>query len=494
MSGIRVRASRCLLAALVTMTAACAADAPRQNSAPQPLDELRIGSFGSEQSVRGLVPLFSAEPLITVEWDGTPVFRIAESATSAEDGTSLTLRLRSNVKFHNGEKVTAEAVAKLMSEPLRRRGISAISADDELTLTLKFAQPFGFRPETLSDVRLQDEINLQLRTGPFKVVSSDPPVLEGFADYYQGSPFVRRVTIKRYPSQRAALTAMMRGEVNFLHEVSREAIEFVQAGGDFQTYPLLRPYVIPLVFNLRHPILAKREVRVALNEAIDREEVVRNGMRGHGQVAEGPYWPFLSTYTRGRYPSPYNPEAAKVRLDAAGFPVKRSGAEQPPSRFRFTCLVPAGDSRFERIALVVQRQLLAVGVDMDLRPTTQLESNKSVKSRDFEAIIFEMVTGRTLDWPTVFWQSKNPYFDHGYSTADRALARLQHARSSDEARLAVSEVMSHLRDDPPAIFLALPREARAADKAFYIPYETDRDVLGTLWQLRPIQRASAARR
>ena len=32
MSRIRVRASRCLLAALVTMTAACAADAPREES------------------------------------------------------------------------------------------------------------------------------------------------------------------------------------------------------------------------------------------------------------------------------------------------------------------------------------------------------------------------------------------------------------------------------------------------------------------------------
>jgi ABC-type transport system substrate-binding protein len=394
------------------------------------------------------------------------------------------------VKFHNGQKVTAETVARLMNEPLRKRGIVAISADDELTLTLKFAQPFGFRLENLGDVRLLDDNDPQLRTGPFKVVSSNPPVLEGFADYYQGSPHIRRVTIKRFPSQRAALTAMMRGEVNFLHEVSREAIEFLQAGGDFQTYPLLRPYVIPLVFNLRHPILAKREVRVALNEAIDREEVVRNGMRGHGQVAEGPYWPFLSTYTRGRYPSPYNPEAAKVRLEAAGFPVRRAGADQPPSRFRFTCLVPAGDARFERIALVVQRQLSAVGVDMDLRLTTQLQSTRSVKSRDFEAIIFEMVMGRTLDWPSVFWHSKNPYFEHGYTAADRALETLLRARG-DAVRPALSEVMSHLGEDPPAIFLAIPREARAGDKSFRIPYETDQDVFTTLWQLQPVQRASA---
>ncbi len=338
---------------------------------------------------------------------------------------------------------------------------------------------------------LSDEKRPELRTGPFKIVSSDPPVLEGFTDYYQGSPLVKRVTIKRYPSQRAALTAMMRGEVNFLHEVSREAIEFVQAGGDFQAYPLLRPYVIPLVFNLRHAVLAKREVRVALNEAIDRDEVVRNAMRGHGEVAEGPFWPFHWAYTRGRYPSPYNPEAAKVRLDAAGFPVRPARENQPPSRFRFTCLVPGGDARFERIALVVQRQLSAVGVDMDLRPATQAELTRRVKGRDFDAIIFEMVTGRTLDWPSMFWHSGNAFFDHGYSAADHAFDRMQQARTNDEVRLAMSDVMAQFRDDPPAIFLAMPREARAADKSLKIPYEADRDVLGTLWQLQPAQRTSA---
>ena len=51
--------------------------------------------------------------------------------------------------------------------------------------------------------------------------------------------------------------------------------------------------------------------------------------------------------------------------------------------------------------------------------------------------------------------------------------------------------MAHFRDDPPAIFLAMPREARAADKSIKIPYETDRDVFYTLWQLQPGQRAAA---
>jgi len=44
--------------------------------------------------------------------------------------------------------------------------------------------------------------------------------------------------------------------------------------------------------------------------------------------------------------------------------------------------------------------------------------------------------------------------------------------------------MQVMRNDPPAAFLTWPREARAADIGFEIPYETDRDIFGTLWQLK----------
>ncbi len=149
-------------------------------------------------------------------------------------------------------------------------------------------------------------------------------VLERFDGYYQGKPSVERVELRGYPTHRAAWTGMMRREVNFLHEVSRDAIDFVEAGGDIRAYPLLRPYYTALVFGMRHPVLKRREVRVAINEAIDRNELVRNAMRGHGRIAEGPFWPYHWAYPEGRFPVAFNPEAAKLRLDASGLKVGRA--------------------------------------------------------------------------------------------------------------------------------------------------------------------------
>ena len=61
-------------------------------------------------------------------------------------------------------------------------------------------------------------------------------------------------------------------------------------------------------------------------------------------------------------------------------PACAAGGAGPPRASRFTCLVPA-DPRFERLALLLQRQLLAVDVDMRLEALPLPEFQPRVASR-----------------------------------------------------------------------------------------------------------------
>ncbi len=486
MTATRARASACVVLVLAAALAACTGDARR--AVPDGALNVRIGTF-REAGAR-LADLLSEEPLIAVGWDGRPVFRLAEAATESPDGDLLAIRLRTDVKFHTGEPVSATRVRQLlMLKADLMEEVSDIQVTGEHTFVIRLERPHSLKLVDLSEYTIHDEHDLKLRTGPFEIASLKPTVLERFDQYYQGAASVDRVEILEFPTHRAAWTAMMRREVNFLHEVNREAIDFLEAGGEITAYPLLRPYYVPLVFNLKHPILQRRDVRIAINEAIDREEIVRIGMRGHGQIAEGPFWPHHWAYVQGRHGVEYNPEAATLRLEAAGLGVRRASAQAMPARLSFTCLLRQGDARFERIALVVQRQLFAIGVDMQFRLVPQKEFFRRVMGGEFESFIFEMASGRALSFPYAFWHSKATMLPTGYSSADAALDRMKLAHTDDEVRLAVADVMRVLRADPPAVFLASPREARAAHRSFEMPYETDRDVFGNLWQLR---RATAA--
>jgi peptide/nickel transport system substrate-binding protein len=394
--------------------------------------------------------------------------------------------------------VTAERVRELLMAKiakLQNTDVESIEALGATTLIVRLTRPGALKPVDLSDYGIEDDQRVSLRTGPFRITSVGPPiVLEPFAEYILGKPAIARVEVRRYPNHRAAWTAMMRDEVNFLHEVNREAIEFIEAGGDLRAYPLLRPYVVSLVFNTSHPLMQRREVRLALNEAVNRDEVVVKGMRGHGQAAEDPFWLHHWAYPPGRQPSAYNPQAARVRLDAAGLPVAQRVAQAMPSRFAFTCLLVEGDLRFERIALVIQRQLAAVGVDMQLRLVSLQEFRTRASKGDFDAFIHELSSGRTLRFPYLFWHSKIGVLRTGYSAADAALDRMTLARTDDDVKVAVADVIRILHADPPAIFLAYPREVRAVDRSFEVDYEVDRDIFGKFWLLRrPELRADATR-
>jgi peptide/nickel transport system substrate-binding protein len=490
MPASRARASLCTVAVFAAVLTACTGDAAR-GGAGAPL-ELRIGTVtmkgATSNGVSTLSGILSAEPLVSIAWDGHAVFKLAESVSESPDGLLLTVKLRPNVKFHSGEPVTAALVRELLWPQLAKRSkeVAELTTVDDRSLTFRLHRPYSFKDVDLNDFTIDDPTRLELRTGPFRIVSSDPiTVLAAFPGYYDGASAVGRVEIHEYPTHRAAWSAMLRNEVNFLHEVNRDAIDFIQAGGDTRAYPLLRPYYVPLVFNQKHPILRRREVRVAITEAIDRDEVVRNGMRGNGIPAEGPFWPYHWAYPQGRHTqAAYNPEAAKVRLEGTGLPVTRRGPREMPSRFGFTCLLLAGDTRFERIALVVQRELLTIGVDMQLRVLPFKEFISRVTAGDFDSFIFELASGRSLSFPYKFWHSGNAQVPTGYSAADEALERMKLARTEDEVRVAVSDVMRVMLADPPAVFLAFPREVRAADRSIDIPYEKDRDVLGSIWQVR----------
>jgi ABC-type transport system substrate-binding protein len=240
---------------------------------------------------------------------------------------------------------------------------------------------------------------------------------------------------------------------------------------------------------MRHPTLGRREVRQAINEAIDRPAIVRTAMYDRGQAADGPIWPYHWAYNAGTRVYTHNPEAARLRLDAASLPLRSAGGKEMPRRFGFKCLFLSEDALFERIALVVQKQLFDIGIDVEMVPVSMAEIRTRHASGDFEAILVQMASTRSLDWVYRFWRSPQPGapgFRSGYTAADGILDRLRAAQTEDETRIGVADLQRILYDDPPAAFLVRPETARVVDESFVVPVEEKaRDILGNLWQWRP---------
>ena len=69
-----------------------------------------------------------------------------------------------------------------------------------------------------------------------------------------------------------------------------------------------------------------------------------------------------------------------------------------PSRFRFKCLTVERNATFERIAVLLKKQLYDIGVDMEIETVSIDEFGARFKTGNYDAILAERITGRSLFW------------------------------------------------------------------------------------------------
>lgn len=460
---------------------------------------MRIGLGAPESGalgtgLRAVVNLLKSDPWLGSKPDGSIAERIAIAWTWDEAGTTLHLKLRPGVYFHDGTLLTPEIAAQGLRKVASRAKLEASSFSSVTSISpngtdgvdIHLKERNAFVLPDLTGVMVVKPDNPNVGTGPFQIesTSEQAAVLTSFPKYYRGRPALARITVTNYPTQRNAWTAMMRDDIDMLYEVSRDAAGFVKAETTVNSYSFPRPYYIPLVFNVRNPILRDPEVRQAINEAVDREALVRDGMGGRGTPADGPIYPQNWAYSPPATPFAFNPADAKLRLDRVRAKLDKKPGLNGPRRLTFTCLVFANDSRFERLAAIVQKQLADVGVDMKLEPVKDTVLVSRAQNGEFDAFLFEFA-GRSLKWVYDFWRYHEGGMNNsGYTSANAVLDRIRGSLTEAEVRRGVTDLQRILHDDPPAAFLVWQQQTRAVSTKFDVAAEPNRDILTTLWQWR----------
>ena len=149
-------------------------------------------------------------------------------------------------------------------------------------------------------------------------------------------------------------------------------------------------------WNNAHPIFRDRRVRQAMTHVTDKEGMVENLLFGLGVPVEGPIHKFRPEYNHDLEPFLYDPEKAIDILEAAGWNDsdedgildKIVDGELLPFKFEF--LVNSGNQIRKDIALVVQSELLDIGIVCEVRELDWSVFLDRVKNKDFAAV--------TLGW------------------------------------------------------------------------------------------------
>jgi peptide/nickel transport system substrate-binding protein len=453
----------------------CCGSPHERPSAAVPTLKIGLGQTIGQSSGAGVQQVatnLTRDTLIVFARDGRPQPRLVERWETSNDGKETTVWLKSGLKFRNGQPMSAEIVADILSRQLEASIGPAASDVDAIVPSGPNVLKFRLR-RRLSFII--DSLGIAVRgagpdatIGPFYEAQSSEGNLELLANenYFAGKPVIDRVVIRPYSSLRAAWADMLRGQVDMLYEVGPDTVDLLQGANSVRVFTQQRSYAYVMFLNVQRPALKDKTLRRQLNAAINRAELIEHALAGHAIPADSPVWP----------------EHWAFSGDAPRFAYKPSVTARP---LRLSCVF--ADASLERLALSAQQMLATVGVDLDLHMISIDEWYNRAGSGEFDVLLADALMGPSLLRPYQFWHTDSPNNWGHYSSpeVDAALDSVRHAATDDEYRAGVAAFQRAMVDDPPAVFLAWSQRARAVSTRFDVPVEPGRDVLGTLRLWKP---------
>lgn len=459
-------------------------------------------------SVRALARTLALERPTSNDASGRTAPRLVDSWTETDNGLTWRLVLKSQLRYQDGTPLVAADLKRHLDKardvPVGQtlsvcvpdiRDVS-IAGDREVVVRLNRRCAFLLDDLDMTIMRPAVENRPPIGTGPFVITSStgDEIVLEANPYYYLGRPAINRVVVKAYDTLRTAWAEMMRGRVDFLWEVGPDTAEFLRDQSSVQVRSYLSYYAYTIIMNSARPIFRDPAVRRALNIGVNRAELLQKALKGQGLAGDDTVWP--SFWARdGSLPAwRYDPAEAVGLLETArrsgGLPT--SGLKAGAPVVEFTCLLPANFTIYERLALLVQRQLRLVNVEMRIEALPADVYNRRIETGDFDAVLTNLVGGpyRTIHYR--FWHSPGiskrwNFWGYQDAAVDAALEQMRDAPDDNGTRTAMRALSLALRENPPAIVLAWSDTVQAISRRFEM---TDgaagRDALHSLsrWRIR----------
>lgn len=285
---------------------------------PDTLDP--IASWGAEWPIMSQV----FEGLVKLDENLNPVPAIAASWETTEAAEGWVFLLRDDVRFHNGRQVTAQdfvyswnrAVGSGWWDFLMAPLVDSFTALNPSTFQVTLNQPFAPLPSILAmpflSIVPSETVGTidtnPVGTGPFALehwTSGDEIVLVANEDYYEGHPYLDRITYRFYDDVGEMYNDFQNGELELSPVPASEIL-------DVRDDPnaILQNALGVYYYGMHVDISPFDDVRVrqALNYAVDKGSVIK-AVEGYREVADGFVPPGMQGYNPA-LPYAYDPTQA----------------------------------------------------------------------------------------------------------------------------------------------------------------------------------------
>jgi len=393
--------------------------------------------------------------------------------------TTLVLKLRQGVRFHDGERFDADAVKfnldRMINLPnsvrkLDVQRIKSVEVVDSSTVRINLTAPDGGLTLRLTDRtgmmvspaavrKLGDAFaNQPVGTGPFKFqsmqVTSFARFVRNYSYWGSGLPHLDSITFRVIATEPVMTQGLETGELDFLYVVPLADVARVRRNSNLVYHGSPGSGTFMLNFNVRNAPFNNRLVRQALNHAIDKKAIVDSVLFGEAVPAVGPFGPSRGyAFDPNQKGYPFDPVRARQLLAQAGYP---NGFEMGLNFINRTT-----DAR---LAEAIQGFWGDIGVRLALRP------------KEIGAYLNEIQKNPRADPSFRAWQvgSIDPDYDlargfasaeaggfwHGTGYADPAtdamIRQIRATRTENERRALYAQITKKIVDEALGVYLYHP--------------------------------------
>jgi peptide/nickel transport system substrate-binding protein len=426
--------------------------------------------FFASQLVGISVRMNLFDSLVERDFEGKIVPGLATSWNVVDDKT-IDFTLRQGVKFHNGQTMTADDVKASMDHELDKSikapstsifaSVQGIDVVDPQTVRLTLlktdarifdllANNFAVMPaQYIKDVGADGIAKHPIGTGPYMFVEwvkDDHLTLEANPNYwdgsYKGKPQVKTIILRPVTDPATRLADLRSGAADIIMDVPTDQVAALKSAG----FNVVEENTVQQDFvfmdTTKDTPLKSKEVRQALNYAVDKDSLVNDLLGGYATPLDGPVSSLVLGHNANVHPYPYDTAKARSLLAAGGVP---NG---------FTIDMDITSSTGSTIGEAIAAQLADIGVNVNLNVLETAVFNDRWVKRTLDPMYFnrwatfsdpallDLLAGCKGFLSSSCDQDAQQYLDAGGATLDQS-----------QRDTAYQQAVQMLADDPFAIYL-----------------------------------------
>lgn len=418
------------------------------------------------------------------------------SHTLSEDKLTYTFTLKNDVFWQDGEPVTADDVYYTFAEVIQSPDFSNILLKSNfdgvkieevnsrtVTFTLNSVNSFFFTSLTVgllpkhilgdtpvADLDQNDFNKMPIGTGPYAVEEpysmngdgSSSVTLTANDKYYGEKPNLETLRFVAYPtiSDLIANRSTWHGAARIKESMLKD-MDLT----DLVSYEYELPQYTALFFNTDSPFLTKNKTRLGISKGINKEEIIE-AIGGAKQIDT----PLLEL-NQEEWINKWNKEESMGALFDTGWAMQEGQTYRTNEdgtvltlrliRRDFSGVNEPQEEVAKKTAELIQTQLAAVGVQVNIEAYPADELSEKIRTRDYDMLLYGQSLGYNLD-TFAYWHSSQAT-EAGFNlsnyqnpTADLLIEKIRGTFDNSEREELLKKLATTIAEDVPAVFLYTP--------------------------------------